>query len=274
MPCLLCNQNNLISYTSNSFFGLPILKCDNCDLYITGTSEKEVSNKVSDFYSQEFWNQRKSEDSIKSNYVDSNSLSKKRNWISQVKYCQPLLTKDLSILEIGAGAGQNTFFFDQEGYDINAIEPDQRNVDLINQKLSKPNCIQGYVENFQFNKKYDCIWLSHVIEHLLRPDQTLQKIKNLLNPNGFIFIEVPNCGFKENLDKTIINQPHTFHFTKKSLSILAQKTNFQIIKCDCLRAATKYEGALNKLLANKFAYYPRIKCADNEGKYLRIILKS
>jgi 2-polyprenyl-3-methyl-5-hydroxy-6-metoxy-1,4-benzoquinol methylase len=273
MACLLCNQNNLETYTTNSFFGLSVLRCNNCDLYITGTSEKEVNDKLSGFYLEDFWNERKSEDSIKSDYTDTNSQGKKRNWISQVKYCKPLLTKDLTILEIGAGAGQNTFFFDQEGYDISAIEPDQRNVDLINQKLSKPRCIQGYVENFQFDKKYDCIWLSHVIEHLLRPDQTLQKIKNLLNPHGFIFIEVPNCGFKENLDKTIISQPHTFHFTKKSLTALAKKIGFQIVKCDCFRAATKYEGALNKLLTNKFPYYPRIKCADNEGKYLRIILK-
>lgn len=273
MPCLLCNENNLETYTTKSFFGLNILKCNTCDLYITGTSEKEVSDKLSGFYSQEFWDQRKSEDSIKSDYTDSNSLSKKRNWISQIKYCKPLLTKNSTILEIGAGAGQNTFFFDQEGYDITAIEPDQRNVNLINQKLSKPRCMLGYVENFQFDKKYDCIWLSHVIEHLLRPDQTLQKIKELLKPEGFVFIEVPNCGFKENLDKTIINQPHTFHFTKKSLTLLAQKADFQIVKCDCFRAATKIEGAFNKISPNKFPYYPRIKCADNEGKYLRIILK-
>lgn len=60
----------------------------------------------------------------------------------------------------------------------------------------------SYVENFQFDEKYDCIWLSHVIEHLLRPDQALQKIKELLKPEGFVLIEVPNCGFKENLDQT------------------------------------------------------------------------
>jgi len=274
VPCLLCNQNGLETYTTNSFFGLPILKCNNCDLYITGNSENEISDKISNFYLQEFWNLRKSEDSIKSDYTDTNSQSKKRNWVSQVKYCQPFLTKKLSILEIGAGAGQNVFFFDQEGYDITAIEPDQRNVDLINQKLSKPNCIQGYAENFQLDKKYDCIWMSHVIEHFLRPDQILQRVKQFLSPNGFVFIEVPNCGFKENLDKTIIHQPHTFHFTKNSLSLLAQKTNFQIMKCDCFRAATKYDGMLNKIASNKFPYYPRIKCQDNQGKYLRIVLRN
>jgi len=273
MPCLLCNQNNLETYKTNSFFGLNILKCLNCDLYITGRSEKEISDKISHYYSKDFWDERKSEDSIYSNYTDHNSQSKKRNWISQVKYCQPWLTKDITIFEIGAGAGQNTFFFDKNGYNISAIEPDQRNVDLINKYLSTPCCVQGYAETLTSDKKYDCVWLSHVIEHLIRPDQILQKTKELLNPNGFIFIEVPNCGFKYNLDRTLLHQPHTFHFTKKSLMLLAKNTGFQIVKCDCFRAATKYEGAFNKILSNKFPYYPRIKCADNQGKYLRIILQ-
>lgn len=271
MRCLLCNRINLEVYTQSSFFGLPILKCDSCDLYVTGDSEDLVAEKISNFYSRQFWDLRKSEDSIKSNFTDENSQSKKRNWISQIKYCPDLRGK--TILEIGAGAGQNTFFFDQEGYDISAIEPDQRNVDLINQKLSKPTCVHGYVETFQSDKKYDCIWMSHVLEHFLKPTEILVRLKNFLNSDGFIFVEVPNCGFKENLDKTIIHQPHTFHFTKKSLMLLAQNLNFQIMICDCFRAASKIDGALHKIYPHRFPHYPRIKCNDNQGKYLRIVLK-
>lgn len=274
MPCLLCHKDDLETYAQSSFFGLPILKCSNCDLYITGKTEKTVSDKISSFYSQQFWDLRKSEDSINKNYQDANSLSKKRNWISQVKYCRPWLTKEIAILEIGAGAGQNTFFFDQEGYNISAIEPDQRNVELINKKITKQICKHGYAESFDPENHYDCIWMSHVIEHFLRPDVVLQRIKNFLNPKGFIFVEVPNCGFKENLDKTIIHQPHTYHFTKKSLLLLAQKTGLEVVKCDCFRAATKYEGALHRIAPQKFPYYPRIKCSDSQGKYLRIILKN
>jgi 2-polyprenyl-3-methyl-5-hydroxy-6-metoxy-1,4-benzoquinol methylase len=228
--------------------------------------------KIENFYSQQFWDLRKSEDSIKSDFTDANSQSKKRNWISQLKYCPNL--KGKTILEIGAGAGQNTFFFNHEGYNISAIEPDKRNVELINQKLSKPICVHGYVETFEFDRKYDCIWMSHVLEHFLKPDEILIKLKKFLNSDGIIFVEVPNCGFKENLDKTIIHQPHTFHFTKKSLTLLAQKTQLNIVKCDCFRAATKYEGMLNKINSKKFPYYPRIRCNDNEGRYLRIILKN
>ena len=115
--------------------------------------------------------------------------------------------------------------------------------------------------------------MSHVLEHFLKPDEILTKLKNFLNPGGIIFVEVPNCGFKENLDKTIIHQPHTFHFTKKSLQILAHKVAFNVVRCDCLRAATKYEGMINKINPRQYPYYPRIKCNDNDGKYLRIILK-
>ena len=38
---------------------------------------------------------------------------------------------------------------------------------------------------------YDGIILRHVIEHLLNPRELLLKIKNLLKPNGKLYIEVP-----------------------------------------------------------------------------------
>ena len=39
------------------------------------------------------------------------SLGRKRSWVSQLKYCEPLL----NITRIGSGAGHASFWFEQKG---------------------------------------------------------------------------------------------------------------------------------------------------------------
>ena len=58
------------------------------------------------------------------------SEGKRRNWESQFAYTKSHMTGN-SILEIGVGAGQSIFWFEEEGFDVYGIEPDGRNVNMI-----------------------------------------------------------------------------------------------------------------------------------------------
>jgi hypothetical protein len=44
------------------------------------------------------------------------------------------------------------------------------------------------------NRKYDVICVSHVLEHLLSPYSLVLDLLELLNPNGFIYLEYPNLA--------------------------------------------------------------------------------
>ena len=46
--------------------------------------------------------------------------------------------------------------------------------------------------NFQFNKKYDVIFASQVLEHIDHPHAFIEKAASLLNHNGLIHVDVPN----------------------------------------------------------------------------------
>jgi hypothetical protein len=57
---------------------------------------------------------------------------------------------------------------------------------------------------------------------------------------------------------------------------LAKKSGFKVEKCDYFRAATKFEGIVNKFLNSrikKMQYYPRIITTNKKGRFLRLILK-
>ena len=47
------------------------------------------------------------------------------------------------VLDIGAGQGQVSFWFDNEGFSVTAIEPDAYNVKLINEKLKGSNFLSA-----------------------------------------------------------------------------------------------------------------------------------
>ena len=157
---------------------------------------------------------------------------------------------------------------------MKGIEPDGRNVSMINKKLKKGKVIESSVEEFSTDEVFDVIWMSHVLEHLLEPMNFLKKIKNNLKNNGIFFIEVPNCEYEPTLQSSIQKNPHLFHFTTKSLSKLVEKLDYKILSCDVFRPATKSEGMRQKIMKNSFPYYPRIMTDVYSGRDLRIILKN
>ena len=270
MNCIIC-KNKLEKYSENSNLKMPVYFCKDCYYYVTGESEIEVKEKLNTLYSGFYWDERKAEYSIESNYTDADSFGKLRNQISQFSYCKPFIKDKKTILEIGVGGGQATYWFEKEGYDVTGIEPDSRNVELINKKLRIGKVVCSSAENMNIDETFDIIWMSHVLEHLARPDIFLSKIKRNLRDKGIFFIEVPSCEHESTLRSSIFENPHIHHFTRKSLLKLVKK-DYNVILCDCFRPATKIEGGIQKILRN-YQFYPRIKTSCKKGRDLRIIIQ-
>lgn len=276
MNCLICDSFLVEKYSENSCMGLPVFRCPGCNLWITGNSVDEVKKSADHIYSKEYWDDRESESAIKSNYTDPNSLGKRRQWISQTKYCKEFLKNTKTILEIGSGPGQTLYWF-SDNYDVTGIEPDNRNVEMINKKLKRGRCITGFIEETEIVGKFDLIWISHVFEHLVKPLELLKRLQSNLTTNGVIFIEVPNCENHAILHSSIVNHPSSFHFSKESLIALMLKSGYQVKKCDCFRAPTKIEGIINKIynkfgLKSPFPFYPKIISDKKIGTDIRIIV--
>ena len=273
MACVSCGNTFLEKYANNSYLELPVFHCKKCDLYVTGSSADQVREKTIQIYKEKFWGKDNGWDAtkiIESNFTDIDSQGKKRHWISQMKYCKPYLENKKTVLEIGSGQGQAMYWFENNGFTVTGIEPDENNVKLINQKLNS-HCVLGFVEDFEINEKFDIIWVSHVLEHLTKPYEFLRKIQKNLRDDGIFFIEVPNCENGFMLNSSISRLPHTFHFSKTALINLVTKAGYDVVKCDYFRQATKLDGAINKF--KKFQYYPRIVTNSKKGKFLRVILK-
>ena len=115
--CISCDSTNFNYYDEHLTLKLPIYICENCQLNVLGTSQKELDEKIEHFYDEDFW-KKDHENTLKSNFSDKYSSGRIRLWRSQTKYCKDYLDNSETILEIGSGHGEAIYNFDKIGYKV------------------------------------------------------------------------------------------------------------------------------------------------------------
>jgi len=95
---------------------------------------------------------------------------------------------DKKVLDFGCGAGGFLHLANDLCEEIHGVELDRTLNKIINEEG-----IKCYSNIDELEEKYDVITLFHVVEHLVNPIETLEKLKKHLKPNGILLIEVPNA---------------------------------------------------------------------------------
>ena len=282
MKCIACYNPSLEIYSNNSFLGIPILKCKNCNLLITGKSEEEIESALKRFYESETIEfNKENKEKVENDFENSSGTYAKNLWCSHFQYCRKYIKNFKNLLEIGPGLGLGLRMFEGVGFNVVGIEQNKKFVELINQKLKNGICKLGNIEKDDLEQKFDFIWMSHCYEHVLRPDLLLKKCKDLLKEDGFIFIAVPDCENNATLKESIFDNASSFHYSKKSIELLAKKAELQIIKCESVRELYRFEGRFHMILDQHFNFINRRICPyfpfkitqKNNGREIRVILK-
>jgi SAM-dependent methyltransferase len=107
--------------------------------------------------------------------------------------------------------------------------------------------IKVYIGSFpdmDFNEKYSCVHMSHVIEHIPDPNAWLEKAREIMEPNGILAVSVPNsdslprrfrlflkrCGIIKGKWKDSSRTPdHLFEPNIPSFIRLINKNGFRIL---------------------------------------------
>lgn len=275
--CISCSNSHFKYYTENVSLNLPMYICQNCNLYITGKSQKELDTILLNYYKEDFYNKKRELGLFNDEHNDRYSRGRIRVWNSQFNYLKEFLLKTSKILEIGSGHGESIIEFDKLNYNVVGIEPDEKNVSHLQQILKNCRIINSTAEEFQVNEKFDLVWMSHVFEHLSRPVDFLKKLKQNLKKDGVCFIEVPNVE-KKNDYRTFTKTPHAYNYSEKSLNNIIEKNGYEVIKCDFFGAPNKINGGINKisqkiLKKNFYQYYPKMLTSRKNGEDIRIVFR-
>lgn len=138
------------------------------------------------------------------------------------KYCQ----KDFSMLNIGIGNGRFEAALKKNGYEnITGIDPSVESVERL-----KDLGISSHLGNIyspvsqEESKKYDCIFLFEVAEHLLVPKKGIENVKKMLKKDGIFMISVPDYSWigkqTEYAVPAYFNLEHINYFSEVSLDNL------------------------------------------------------
>ena len=236
MKCCICGNpvsKNSIKYLHNSckhesydhlFTELSIKLCDKCGLGFAYPAPD--SSLLADFYQTTYKNNPNLE-----RWIDSNSISQ-------------LLTGKLFVdfnendvfVDVGAGVGLSfvTASFLLENPKLVAIELKQKAITICKKRfpgIKIYNSVkQAVISGFRNSAKI--VLMSHSLEHFSWDQiiETLEGVKDLLNDEGVLIIDVPNDDFRtQKKDIRKNDTPHLYFFSLESILLLLKLTGFKVL---------------------------------------------
>lgn len=139
-----------------------------------------------------------------------------------------------TVLEIGAGGGWNLPAFEKSS--AKTIGFDYGTYIEFGKKLYGLDMHYGGIkEAVDKGIRANIVILSHVVEHFAHPVTELKNLKNLLETDGIVYIEVPGIFNLHESDYDLmwlIVLAHTYLFSKITLSYLVKRCEYEIQYCD------------------------------------------
>ena len=96
------------------------------------------------------------------------------------------------LIEVGAGTGAFASAARQAGFDVSAIEMDERCCRYLSGSGIRAICSDRPLEALDSLPSARAVALWHVLEHLANPGEVLQGVADKLEPEGVLAIGVPN----------------------------------------------------------------------------------
>lgn len=186
-----------------------------------------------------------------------------------------LVGRDKAVLEIGPASGYVSRCLVEAGCRVTGIEADMDAVRSAEQAGVRLIC--GSVEDEEILGRiqagFDVIVLADVLEHLRRPEQTLLRMRDLLNPGGYAVVSLPNIanwktrvallfGRFDYRDEGILDRTHLRFFTKRSAEAMIRGAGYEMLEFH--PGATRMPGILLRAWPTLCAVHLVFKIAPRE----------
>lgn len=166
-------------------------------------------------------------------YVGKSDSSKLKMFLRQKKFVDEYVKDYDSILEIGAATGENLSLYKDDGKKVLGIEPSGNNKRYAAEEYGIEMfdmTFEEYYEAVGEQEKYDLVFFSHVLEHIVEFEEFIKRAVAL--SNKYMFVEVP---FIESMGERmepygLFTDEHVNYFSISSLEFLFHKNNCSLVK--------------------------------------------
>ena len=130
-------------------------------------------------------------------------------------------------LEVGCATAFGLSVFKSNGWEVLGLDPSEKAVNLA-KKLYGIEVIKALFDiNLFKGKKFDLIIFSHVLEHIISPSELVNELIPILEPNGLVFIEVPNM-LRPEVPMGYFTFEHLNYFTPGALTNLMGVSGYDL----------------------------------------------
>lgn len=231
MKCVFCKKNKfkVVSKKIRDSLKHKIMACKKCgllQLFPMPSAEED----------RKFYNSDRQAKNIKE---PSNLRIMLQNFsadtLRRADMLQKIIKKNQNILDVGSGYG---FFLEEmrhRGYEISGIEVSEERRE-VSSKITKAKVFDiNLIDQNKILPKFDCVTLFHVLEHVKEPVKFLKIIKEHINKNGKLIIEVPNADdilLKncKGYDDFYWQRAHLLYLNKKILEKIIKKAGYSAEK--------------------------------------------
>ena len=150
-----------------------------------------------------------------------------------------------TLLDIGAGLGVFPHVMSKVGWEVLALDPDPRSKTHL-ETVAKVDAVIGDFFSINLSKlgTFDLITFNKVLEHVPAPLEMLKRAKKILNPNGVLYVELPDVAaacdpLGKEREEFFIDHLHVF--SPSSAIQLGERAGFMLIKIErIIEPSSKY----------------------------------
>ncbi len=255
VKCFICNGLNFttiisdcIDYEYGVRYNAKLIECGNCGLCVI--DPKPSFTDLHGFYKNNY-----------ANYSSSkNYITKLLVWLYQKKNAAEvidLIGKEGKILDVGCADGQYFDLLKNKGnWDLFGTDLSQQAAD--NAKEKGYEVYIGELERLDLQENYfNIVRMNHVIEHVIEPKATFDKIKKILKPGGYLILETPNVScpdfkiFKRYWGA--LHFPRHIHlFSNSNIEIFIKNSGMVLKKVEHTLMTTGWALGIQNILINKY----------------------
>ncbi|GAB6988677.1 class I SAM-dependent methyltransferase [Paenibacillus pini] len=223
MSCPLCQSEHTEPFAAYPRHSLML--CSRCDfMYQTNQEQLHIQSLVSEIYNDEWIHMREK-------YTQSTFLD---HALFNTLLLDMFTPRKGTLLEIGSGTAEFLYTAQSAGWKVTGIEPSVVSCQYAYKKYGL-SLIQGiwHRDLKQELEPFDAIALWHVLEHMPHPVDLLIELREILKPDGFLFISIPNKNSFTNetlgaRSPLYTEYDHLYHYSDQSLRLLLELAGYTV----------------------------------------------
>lgn len=153
--------------------------------------------------------------------IDERATRDSLSLYARIHHTKEFLPKNCDVLDVGCGRGYISDMLVENGCNVTGFDYDKPSIESVK---AKGDFFISDLYDFKTEKKFDCILVLEVLEHLKDDRKALEILHGWLKPDGRLIISVPTIKFNEKYTE----MGHLRHYTEFSLEELLKSCKFRI----------------------------------------------